>query len=76
MTTQTKLRKFDVDEYYAMAEAGILSEENDRVELLDGEIYEKYTNADGACSTWTSTTRWPRPAFCPKTTASSFWTER
>ena len=37
MATQTKLRLFDVDEYYAMAEAGILSED-DRVELLDGEI--------------------------------------
>ena len=43
MTTQTKPRLFDVDEYYAMAKAGILTED-DRVELLDGEIYEKYTN--------------------------------
>ncbi len=30
-------RRFSVGEYYAMAEAGILTE-NDRVELLDGEI--------------------------------------
>ena len=30
-------RRFTVAEYYAMAEAGILSE-NDRVELLDGDI--------------------------------------
>ena len=30
-------RRFTVAEYYAMADAGILSE-NDRVELLDGEI--------------------------------------
>ena len=37
MATETKLRLFDVDEYYAMAEAGILSED-DRVELLAGEI--------------------------------------
>ena len=44
MTTQTKPRRFDVDEYYAMGEAGILTED-DRVELLDGEIFEKY--ADG-----------------------------
>lgn len=32
-----KRRRFSVGEYYAMAEAGILTE-NDRVELLDGEI--------------------------------------
>ena len=48
MTTQTatppaetcqsrKRRRFTVAEYYAMAEAGILTEK-DRVELLDGEI--------------------------------------
>ena len=43
MTTETKPRRFDVNEYYAMAEAGILTED-DRVELLDGEIFEKYTN--------------------------------
>ncbi len=43
MTTQTQPRRFNVDEYYAMAKAGILTED-DRVELLDGEIFEKYTN--------------------------------
>ena len=31
-------RRFTVAEYYAMADAGILSE-NDRVELLDGDIF-------------------------------------
>lgn len=31
--------RFDVDEYYAMARAGIFTED-DRVELLDGEIIE------------------------------------
>ena len=31
-------RRFTVDEFYAMAEAGILAEE-ERVELLDGEIF-------------------------------------
>ena len=50
MTTQTKpspaagivqlpLRRFTVEEYYAMAEAGILTED-DRVELIDGVIVE------------------------------------
>ena len=43
MVTETKPRLFDVDEYYAMAKAGILTED-DRVELLDGEIFEKWTN--------------------------------
>ena len=38
MTTQTRRRRFNVDEYYAMAEVGILTED-DRVELLDGEIF-------------------------------------
>jgi hypothetical protein len=32
-------RRFNVDEYYAMARAGILAED-ERVELLDGEIVE------------------------------------
>jgi Uma2 family endonuclease len=31
-------RRFTVDEYYRMAEAGVFGE-NDRVELLDGQIY-------------------------------------
>ncbi len=35
--TQTRQRLFSVDDYYAMAEAGILSSD-ERVELLDGEI--------------------------------------
>ena len=51
MTTQTKpppqsssvlnlpVRRFTVAEYYAMAEAGILTED-DRVELIDGVIVE------------------------------------
>ena len=51
MTTQTKppplsssaldlpVRRFTVEEYYAMAEAGILTED-DRVELIDGVIVE------------------------------------
>ena len=39
MATQTR-RLFNVDEYYAMAEVGILTSD-DRVELLDGEIFAK-----------------------------------
>lgn len=35
--TQPKRRLFTVDEYYAMADAGILTQE-ERVELIDGEI--------------------------------------
>ena len=35
--TQPRRRLFTVDEYYAMADAGILTE-SDRVELIDGEI--------------------------------------
>ena len=36
-------RRFTVAEYYAMADAGILSE-NDRVELLDGDPHRNAPN--------------------------------
>ena len=37
--TQTPTRhRFTVAEYYALADASILTRENDRVELLDGDI--------------------------------------
>ena len=39
MSVELQRRRFTVDEYYAMAEAGILSE-GDRVELIEGEIIE------------------------------------
>jgi Uma2 family endonuclease len=39
MAVQVARRRFTVDEYHQMARAGILSED-DRVELLDGEIVE------------------------------------
>jgi hypothetical protein len=39
MTVGLKHRLFNVDEYYRMAEAGIF-DEDDRVELIDGEIIE------------------------------------
>ena len=39
MLTDVTKRLFSVDEYYRMADAGILTE-FDRVELIDGEIIE------------------------------------
>jgi len=39
MTLELTRRRFSVDEYERMGEAGILGED-DRVELLDGEIVE------------------------------------
>ena len=43
MTTRTRMptRLFDVGEYYAMADAGILAE-GERLELIDGRIYSRY----------------------------------
>jgi Uma2 family endonuclease len=39
MSVELQRRRFTVDEYYAMAAAGILTED-DRVELIEGEIIE------------------------------------
>ena len=40
MQIEVAKKRFTVDEYYRMADAGILTAE-DRVELIDGEIIEK-----------------------------------
>src|SRR5690242_4782515 len=39
MATEVLRRRFDVSEYYRMADAGILRED-DRVELIEGEIFQ------------------------------------
>ena len=39
MAVKLQRRRFTVDEYYAMADAGILHED-DRVELIEGEIVQ------------------------------------
>ena len=39
MAAQLRRRRFTVDEYYRMGQAGILGED-DRLELLEGEIVE------------------------------------
>ncbi len=39
MSTDLRRRRFTVDDYYRMAEAGVLRED-DRVELIEGEIVE------------------------------------
>lgn len=50
MHTVLSRRRFDVDEYHRMLEAGILTED-DRVELLDGEIVQMHSigSRHGAC---------------------------
>lgn len=52
MTLQPTRRRFTVDEYHRMAKAGILGED-DRVELIDGEIVEMTPIGDrhAACVT-------------------------
>ena len=39
MLTAVKKKLFTVDDYYAMAHAGILGED-DRVELIEGEVIQ------------------------------------
>ena len=60
-TAQTRQRrKFTVAEYYAMAEAGILTEK-DRVELLDGDVVvmAAVSSRHAACVDWLARTLIP-----------------
>ena len=53
MSVQVLRRRFSVDEYYKMAHAGILHED-DRVELIEGEILEMapISSWHAGCVTW------------------------
>jgi hypothetical protein len=48
MSVQISRRCFNVTEYYRMAEAGILSED-DRVELIEGEVIGNGRDIHTAC---------------------------
>ena len=39
MSVQVQKHYFSVDEYYQMAQGGVFSED-DRIELIEGEVYE------------------------------------
>lgn len=53
MVIEMRRRTWTVDEYYRMAEAGVISAD-DRIELIDGEIIEMTPMGDRhvACCTW------------------------
>ncbi len=53
MSTDLRRRRFTVDDYYRMAEAGVLGED-DRVELIEGEIVEMSPSGSrhAGCVNW------------------------
>jgi hypothetical protein len=68
MPVELRRRRFTVDEYYAMADAGILTED-DRVELIEGEIVQMASPKSGS---WIWRVRWSRSTANPPGTSTPY----